>query len=413
MPSVFSNVAKPHAPSKIEQFVLCLNTGSSSLKFALYDLRDLENVVMSGSAEKIGLPHSRLKIELKGRSFFDEEIDLETHEKAVQASLSALKRANLPDPTACVHRVVHGGPRLIEPVLIDEKVHGELKRLVTLAPLHLPNELAVIDAATRAYPEIPQVACFDTAFHQRMPEIAKRLPLPRHLWGEGIRRYGFHGLSYESIVSQLGKKLSGRSIVAHLGNGCSMVALRDGVPQDTTMGLTPTGGLMMGTRSGDLDPGVLFYLMRNLSDPSQDLISKTERTLNDESGLLGVSGISRNMEDLLKAESESIAAKESIELFCYDARKFVGSLYSVLGGLDTLVFTGGMGENSAVVRKRICAGLDFLDIRLDPVRNESNASVISQDESACTVRTLHTDENLVMAKHALSLLSLTSTKGLS
>ena len=169
----------------------------------------------------------------------------------------------IPKITACVHRIVHGGAKLIEPVQVDQAVRSELQKLIELAPLHLPSELAVLDATTLAYPGIPQIACFDTAFHQRMPDVAKRLPLPGDLWSQGIRRYGFHGLSYEFIVSQLGQQLSGRTIVAHLGNGCSMVALKDGVPQDTTMGLTPTGGLVMGTRSGDLDPGVLFYLMRS------------------------------------------------------------------------------------------------------------------------------------------------------
>ena len=244
------------------QRILCLNTGSSSLKFALYDLgtpeydneRDLEhgrehsrktaeeNVVMCGTAEKIGLQQSHLRIELQGRLFLDTEIALPTHERAVLESLAALNQASLLPPMACVHRVVHGGPRLIEPVLITERVKTELEAIKALAPLHIPNELSVIETSARAYPNIPQIACFDTTFHQRMPEIAKTLPLPRYFWKEGLRRYGFHGLSYESIVSQLAKQLSGRSILAHLGNGSSMVALSNGIPQDTTMGLTPTGG---------------------------------------------------------------------------------------------------------------------------------------------------------------------------
>ena len=367
--------------------------------------------MLRGTAERIGLQHGRLRIELRGRLFLDKETVLPTYEKAVQVSLAALEQAFASEhwatPIACVHRVVHGGPRLIEPVLITENVKRELESVKALAPLHILNELVVIETVVRTYPNIPQVACFDTAFHQRMPEIAKRLPLPRQFWEAGVRRYGFHGLSYESIVSQLGKQLSGRSIIAHLGNGCSMVALRDSIPQDTTMGLTPTGGLMMGTRSGDLDPGVLFYLLRKSTDAARSSIGSSivevEQILNDESGLLGVSGISRNMEDLLRAETESSEAREAIDLFCYYAKKFIGSLYSVLGGLDTLVFTGGMGENSAVVRKRICEGLNFLDIRLDPIRNKSNAPIISHEQSCCTVRTLHTNENLIMARHAFRL----------
>ena len=390
---------------KMDQSVLCLNSGSSSLKFALYDLRDLDNVVMSGTADKVGMEHSRLRIELRGHSLLDKEAAIPTHKDAVLATLTALNQARLSVPAVCVHRIVHGGPLLVEPAVIDKKVKTELESLVALAPLHLSSELAVIEAALHAYPRAPQIACFDTSFHQRMPEIAKRLPLPRHLWNEGIRRYGFHGLSYESIVSQLGKELKGRSIVAHLGNGCSMVALQDCAPLDTTMGLTPTGGLMMGTRSGDLDPGVLFYLTRKATGHSRDPTLHVEDILNHESGLLGVSGVSRNMEDLLKAESDSIAAKESIELFCYCARKFIGSLSVVLGGLDTLVFTGGMGENSPDIRRRICEGVGLLNIRLDPARNASNAQVISHESSGCTVRAQHTDENLVMAKHAERLLS--------
>jgi acetate kinase len=287
--------------------------------------------------------------------------------------------------------VVHGGAHLINPVVITEEVQCELERLVFLAPLHLPSELAVIKATAHAYPDIPQIACFDTAFHQRMPEIAKRLPLPSPLWDAGIRRYGFHGLSYESIVSQLKNQLSGRSIIAHLGNGCSMVALREGVPQDTTMGLTPTGGLMMGTRSGDLDPGVLFYLLRSLSPQSRDPVGQIERLINDESGLQGVSGISRNMENLLKAESESPAAHEAVELFCYQAIKFIGSLYAVLGGLDRLIFTGGIGENSGVIRQRICKGLTFLDL-----------------DREGSLRVLQTNENLIMARHAFRILDQSS-----
>jgi acetate kinase len=395
----------PGTKLKIDQSILCLNAGSSSLKFALYDLRDLDHVAMSGSADKIGMKRSRLRIEWRGQSPLEDETTFSTHEQAVLAILTTISHERLSVPTACVHRIVHGGPRLVEPALIDERVTLELKRLVSLAPLHIPNELAVIETTAHAYPKVPQIACFDTAFHQRMPEIAKRLPLPRSLWDEGIRRYGFHGLSYESIVSQLDKKIKGRSIVAHLGNGCSMVALKDCVPLDTTMGLTPTGGLMMGTRSGDLDPGVLFYLMRKSAGHAYNSTLHVEDILNHESGLLGVSGISRNMADLLKEEPDSVAAKESIELFCYCARKFIGSLSVVLGGLDHLVFTGGMGENSPDIRRRICEGPSILNIRLDPVQNESNSQVISHESSGCFVRVQHTDENLMMAKHARSLLS--------
>jgi acetate kinase len=397
----------------MNQFILCLNSGSSSLKFALYDASDFDRVLIRGAIEKIGLEDSRIKIERDGRFIQDKKISIPTHPQALFESIAALKENKLPALTACVHRIVHGGPQWVEPVQVDPSVRGELQKLVELAPLHLPSELAVLDATALAFPDIPQIACFDTAFHQRMPDLAKRLPLPKDLWSKGIRRYGFHGLSFEFIVSHLGANLSGRSIIAHLGNGCSMVALKDGIPQDTTMGLTPTGGLVMGSRSGDLDPGILFYLMR-AHDPEAQMadtrlaISQTEHTLNYESGLLGVSGISRNMEELLKNEltdtENSGHAREAIELFCYSAKKFVGSLCSVLGGLDHLVFTGGIGENSPVIRKRICAGLEFLGIQIDATQNAANAPIISPDSSACEVRTLHTDENLMMAHHAAQLL---------
>jgi len=370
---------------------------------------------MNGSAEKVGLKDSRLKIERGAHLILDRELSIPTHEKALFEFVAVIKEAELSSFTACVHRLVHGGAELIAPTLVDHAMRSNLQSIVELAPLHLPSELAVLDATTIAYPETPQIVCFDTAFHQRMPDVAKRLPLPSDLWSKGIRRYGFHGLSYESIVSQLGEKLSERSIIAHLGNGCSMVALKEGIPQDTTMGLTPTGGLMMGSRSGDLDPGTLFYLMRShlskvQSGNTQTAITRTEHTLNYDSGLLGVSGTSRNMEVLLKEEKTSTQAKQAIELFCYSARKFLGSLSAILGGLDNLVFTGGIGENSPIIRNRICEGLEFLGIRIDTSGNESNAPVISPIEdgpSHCTVRVLHTDENLIMARHAIKLLSVT------
>jgi len=395
---------------------LCLNSGSSSLKFALYDLRELEHLVMSGHIDRIGSGHSRIKIALKDLSILDEEVRAHTHGDATLMALGALGRARLPIPDVCVHRVVHGGPHLLEPVVIDKSVRSQLDDLVAFAPLHIPDELEVIDSVERAYPGVQQIACFDTSFHRRMPQIAKRLPLPRALWDQGILRYGFHGLSYESIVAQLGADLKGTSIVAHLGNGCSMVALRDCVPLDTTMGLTPTGGLMMGTRSGDLDPGVLFFLMRKASGklgPVQDPTLSVEALVNHDSGLLGVSGVSGNMEDLLKVGADSVAAQDAIDLFCYDAIKWIGSLSFVLGGLKNLVFTGGMGENSPVIRARICEGLGLLDVRLDPTKNDSIALVISHETSGCTVRAQHTDENLVMAKHAARLMSVTHKRGSS
>jgi acetate kinase len=367
----------------VKQQVLCLNTGSSSLKFAFYSECDLENALIQGAVERIGDQGSQLTVKIQNQSEASHSLPIPTYQNAVQQIFRILNEMKLPEPSGCVHRLVHGGANLAAPLLISPEVRKDLQKLIALAPLHLPTELSVVDAAILAYPDIPHFACFDTAFHQRMPAVAKRLPITHSFWDRGIRRYGFHGLSYESIVSQLGNRLPKKTIIAHLGNGCSMVALKEGVPKDTTMGLTPTGGLMMGTRSGDLDPGVLFYLLRA---SASEAIQKTEYLLNDEAGLLGVSGISRNMEDLLKAEEDSIRANEAIELFCYSAKKALGSLYAVLGGLDALIFTGGMGENSAVIRNRICENLTFL-------------------QSPCEIKVLHTDENRIMAEHAFLLLS--------
>lgn len=266
--------------------------------------------------------------------------------------------------TVCVHRLVHGGPYRFDPLIITDPIRDELNNLVDWAPLHLPKQLYAIDKMREKYPDAVQMACFDTAFHRRMPRIATQYPLPSQFYDEGVKRYGFHGLSYESVVNQLGDDIKGKIIIAHLGSGCSMVALLDGDPQDTTMGLTPTGGMMMGTRCGDIDPGVLFYLLKRYT------VDEVEKLLNQESGLLGISGVTSNMKELLASDSES--AKQAINLFVYNAKKSLGALIAVLGGLDLLVFTGGIGENCSTIRDRIGEG----------VKN---------------IRVVHTDENRVMA----------------
>src|SRR5581483_4736543 len=238
-------------------------------------------------------------------------------------------------------------------------------------------------------------------FHRRMPEVAQRLPLPRTLWAQGIRRYGFHGLSYEYVVATAGAATLGRAVIAHLGNGASLAAVRDGLPVDTTMGFTPAGGLMMGTRSGDLDPGVLVHLLTQEGYGAAAL----ERLVDHESGLLGVSGVTSDMKTLLEARASQPAAAEAIELFCYLLRKHVGALATVLGGLDSLVFTGGIGEHAAAVRRETCRGLEHLGIQLDPGRNARHDPVISAPGSPCTVRIVPTDEDLMIARHTRRLLS--------
>lgn len=381
--------------------VLCVNAGSSSLKAAVFEMAAGERRSAQAAVERIGQSEPRLWVrDGSGAKIADRPAAAPDHAAAVQELLSELERAPgaLP-PDAIGHRVVHGGPHRTEPARIDDRVLAELAELVPFAPLHLPAELRCIEAVARHFPEALQVACFDTAFHRRMPEIAQRFPLPRALWDEGVRRYGFHGLSYEFVVAELGAAARGRAVLAHLGNGASMAAVRDGAPIDTTMGFTPTGGLMMGTRSGDLDPGVLVHLLaRGFGTERIDAL------VNRESGLLGVSGSSSDMKTLLESEARDPRAAEAIELYCHHLRRTIGALAATLGGLDTLVFTGGIGEHAPPVRERACAGLGHLGIALDPGANQANAGLISAAGSRCTVRVVPTNEELVVARHTRALL---------
>jgi acetate kinase len=380
--------------------VLCLNGGSSSLKFALFELGQREMRVASGAVERIGSGDGRLWLRDAGaRSLADHPGRFPDAEAAVHAALAALASVQLGTPDAVGHRLVHGGADHAAPERIDGRLLTTLRRL-PFAPLHLPAEIDAIEAVSARFPGVPQVACFDTAFHRAMPEVAQRFPLPRALWDEGVRRYGFHGLSYEYVVQAVGASTLGRAVLAHLGNGASLVAVRDGEPLDTTMGFTPTGGVMMGTRSGDLDPGVLLHLLARRGYDGATL----ERLVDLESGLLGVSGLSSDMKTLLEQRSREPHAAQAVEMFCYQLRKHIGALAAVLGGLDTLVFTGGIGENAAAVRWETCRDLAHLGIRLDPGRNEAHAAVISAAESACTVRVIPTDEDLMIARHTRAVL---------
>lgn len=308
--------------------ILCINVGSSTIKYSVFD-------------EDFGMVYSGA----------EEGTDTE-------AMFHDLEARGVAAPQAIGHRIVHGGPRYFEPVKLTPEIRKDLDGVIHFAPLHLPQELAAIDAISSKHPEIPQVLCFDTAFHNRMPELAKRYPLEEEWWQRGIRRYGFHGLSYEYIVSRIGARLGRRTIIAHLGNGASMVALLDGVPVDTTMGLTPAGGIMMGTRAGDLDPGIFVHIER-LTGMSTDAF---DSLVNKKSGLFGVSGFTADMRKL--EESGDARAELAIEMYCYIAKKHIGALAAVLGGLDTLVFTAGIGEHSALVRDKICAGLEYLGFQV-------------------------------------------------
>jgi acetate kinase len=307
---------------------------------------------------------------------------------------AALQEHNVEKMAAAGHRIVHGGPDFVQAQRIDATLKDALEKLVPFAPLHLPSQIAMIEAVAAHFPDLPQVACFDTAFHSRMPKVARRFALPQELWKQGIRRYGFHGLSYEFVVGKLGKQLGHRAIIAHLGNGASMVALKDGKPMDTSMGLTPTGGFMMGTRSGDLDPGVLLHLLEAGYSSSE-----LEALVNHKSGLLGISGRTSEMQVLLQNRGKDSDSALAVEMFCYQIRKYIGAYAAVLNGLDTLVFTGGIGEHAGAVRSEICDGLDFLGIALDIGANDRNDEIISRAENRCVVRVVETDEDLMIARH--------------
>jgi len=383
----------------MEQTILCLNGGSSSLKFAVYGISGAgEERIFSGAIEAIGAEGGRAWLRAGDKVLSDEKGSFPDHTEAVKTMFAALKTHGVPKPAAAGHRIVHGGPKFTAPQRIDEGMKAALQELVPFAPLHLPSQVAMIEAVAAHFPDLPQVACFDTAFHSRMPEVAQRFALPGKLWEQGTRRYGFHGLSYEYVVGKLAAELGKRAVIAHLGNGSSMVALRDSVSIDTSMGMTPTGGFMMGTRSGDLDPGVLLHLLRTGYSAE-----KLEALLNHEAGLLGVSGESSEMRVLLEKRKTDPAAALAVQMFCYQVRKFAGAFAAALNGLDTLVFTGGIGEHAAEVRAEICSGLQHLGVALDGAANNRNAEVISAAGGRCVVRVVETDEDLMIARHTRSV----------
>jgi acetate kinase len=313
------------------------------------------------------------------------------------------KHADLGTVAAIGHRIVHGGPHYAAPRRVTAEVIEELKRIAPLDPDHLPGEIALLRVFLARFPGVPQVACFDTAFHHDMPRAARLLPIPRRYDAAGIRRYGFHGLSYTYLLEELARVAGpeaarGRLVLAHLGSGASMAAVRAGQCMDTTMAFTPTAGLVMGTRSGDLDPGLLLHLMR-----SEGLdADKLDFLVNRCSGLLGVSGLSPDMKELLDREPTDPNAAEAVELFCHQARKYAAAMAAAAGGLDTLVFAGGIGERSASIRARICSGLAFLGVAVEPDRNAAHRPVISPEGSPVTVRVIPTDEEISIARETLA-----------
>jgi len=376
------------------------------LKCALYEEVNPGELLLSMTVHQAGASGSRLNItDPTGTALLEAPVDGGDSNGALETMFAWLdEREYLSQLAAAGHRLVHGGPRYREPQRITPKFLSEIEQLVPLDPDHMPAAIRGIQFIARKFPELPQVACFDTAFHSSLPKVARMYALPQRFYEQGIFRYGFHGLSYEYILGELraldGKLAAGRIIIAHLGSGVSMVAIKDGKSIDTSMGFTPLEGLVMSTRSGDVDPGLLLYLL------AQEKMSSKEvnTVLNKESGLAGVSGTSADMRDLLGKVSHDARAADAVELFCYRAKKYLGAYAAVLGGLDVLVFTGGIGEHAPIVREGICSGLEFLGICLDSSRNEANATLISSSDSRVNVRVIQTDEDRMIVRHVIAVL---------
>jgi len=384
--------------------VLSLNSGSSSLKFALHRLDEVGEVLLAdGAIEGIGLQGGKLWVRA-GADRNEREEPARNHRAAAHLIFAELATHGRRAPDAVGHRVVHGGVGHSAAARATPELMETLHGLVPLAPLHLPNEIAVIEECARQFPNIPQVACFDTEFHRRMPEVAQHYPLPRQYWDTGVRRFGFHGISYEYIVETLGRAARGRVIIAHLGNGSSLAAVKDGSSVDTTMGFTPAGGLMMGTRTGDIDPGVIVHALRELRLDAEAI----DRLVNHESGLFGVSGTTSDMKTLLERRGADARASLAIDLFCYQLVKHAGALAAVLGGLDLLVFTGGIGEGAAPIREQICRGLGYLGVAIDDALNASHAETISSASSRCAVKIIPTREDLMIARHTRRMIIASS-----
>ena len=392
--------------------ILTINGGSSSIKFALFGAGDSLRRILDGKVDRVGLSGTNLTFrDSAGKSQDRRNIDAAGHGSAVAFLLDWLETQHDTATLKAVgHRVVHGMTHS-EPERVTPELLHELHRIMPYDPEHLPLEVELIEAFRQRHPDLPQVACFDTAFHRTMPRVARLLPIPRRYDAKGVQRYGFHGLSYAYLTEELARlgdpaATTGRVILAHLGNGASMAAVRDGKSIDTSMGFTPTAGLVMGTRSGDLDPGVAPHLSRTERISTKQFYEM----VNHKSGLLGISEISSDVRDLLAREAGDVRAAEAVTLFCYQAKKWIGSFAAALGGLDTFVFAGGIGENAPLIRERICDGLGFLGIELNQQRNAKNAPLISPDAGRVKVRVIRTDEELMIARSVIRILNLGSIK---
>jgi acetate kinase len=376
----------------------------------MFEAGDSLRRILQGAIERIGLPDATLRVKGQNQADnFSRLVSAPDHTAAVGALMDWIEERGGSDAlTAVGHRVVHGGPKYSEPQRINAEMVEELHRLSPFDPEHLPEEILLTEAFHRRFPDLPQVACFDTGFHHDLPRVAQLLPIPRRYEAQGVRRYGFHGLSYAFLIGELARlagteAAQGRVILAHLGNGASLAAVRDGKSVDTSMSFTPTAGVPMSTRSGDLDPGLIWYLARTEKMSTKQF----NEMVNFQSGLLGVSETSADMRDLLDCEARDVRAAEAVALFCYQVKKWIGAFAAALGGLDTLVFAGGIGENAPTVRSRICDGFGFLGIELDEKRNLASAGVISSETSRISVRVIRTDEEWVIASMVCRILGLT------
>ena len=384
---------------------MTINVGSSSIRFAFFTGGTLPERLLSGHVDRIGLPGTALDFKDAAGKPQRKALPSSPPAEVTRALLDWFQaHGDFGEIGVVAHRVVHGGPEYHEPQRVTPALLDELHRITSMDPDHLPAEIAMIQAVQARFPRLPQVVCFDTAFHAGMPRVAKLLPIPRRYEAMGVRRYGFHGLSYTFLLEELrrldgAQVAGGRVVLAHLGNGASMAAVKDGKCIDTSMAFTPAAGLPMSTRSGDLDPGILPYLARTEGMTAKQFDDLT----NHQSGLLGISETSSDLRDLLGCEATDTRAAEAVALFCYQARKWIGAYAAALGGLDTLVFAGGIGENAPLVRARICEGLDFLGLRLDDQLNTDNSPRISRAASRVNVRVIPTDEEIVLAKAALAL----------
>jgi acetate kinase len=365
----------------VSRSVLAINSGSSSVKFGLFTLAPEPSALCRGT------------------------IDEAAHATTVDQLLERITDRLAAHPLAGIgHRVVHGGPALSRPQIVTDQLLATLKGLVPFAPNHLPREIQLMEAARRLRPDVPQLVCFDTGFHADLPDVARRLPIPQAYDAQGVRRYGFHGLSYTFLVQELRRRAGPaeadtRLVLAHLGNGSSLAAVRDGHSIDTSMGFTPIGGVVMSTRSGDLDPGVLTFIARTARLDADQL----EDELSHRSGLVGLSGGTSDMRDLLAREAGDDACRLAVAIYCYEIKKRIGAYAAALGGIDRLVFSGGIGERAPSIRARICGGLGFLGIEIDDRKNGADAPVISTSAARVTVHVIPTDEEVVIAQAAYRL----------